>query len=85
MVQIYQYIKHVTHFVPNIRHKAQHHLLSMLIIRGTQLFFVGRAVRNDRGHLYFGVACKTIYFAKLYILHRKSTVPFVLACAYVLF
>ena len=31
------------------------------------------------------VACKTIYFAKLYVLHTKSTVPFVLACVYVLF
>ena len=31
------------------------------------------------------VACKTIYIAKLYVLHRKSTVPFVLACVYVRF
>ena len=31
------------------------------------------------------VACKTICIAKLYVLHTKSTVPFVLACVYVRF
>ena len=44
---------------------------------------IRRVWRATRGHVSH--AKLYIYIAKLYVLHTKSTVPFVLACVYVRF